>query len=290
MSSRMPEASDRLTQQLVRATVELQEADRQDTAKVNQILGQTQNATSVLARRNHEIEYAAFALSQRRRRQSRQKIEAPPKPRIRSEKITLDGPAHSLFHKVSLIASQDVHELSLLSLRPLGSNFLALSSVNHLLRTQVLQYLVSQLSFDFTHDNEALQSFCKLVSPIHRQNVRHIAIEYVDGHTQDVVGSSTTFSTYLSTNLPNLKTIFLTLIPRNPTYSDILNHYWVFDYHWGQQTKDFLSNLGDFKTTIILNLRWKEDCDYFEENYVGIRGWKCIRRSEDQPRYEHVSV
>lgn len=129
-----------------------------------------------------------------------------------------------------------------------------------------------------------------MVNPIHRQRVRHIAIEFVDGHTRDIPSPSTAFGTYLSTNLPNLKTIFLTLIPRNPTGSGSPNQFWVFDYRWGQHTKDFLSGLGDFKATIILYLRWKEDCDYFEENYVGIRGWKCIRRGEDQPRYEPESV
>lgn len=186
MSSRMPEASDRLAQQ-IRDAVELWEADRDDTGKINQLLemiGKIQNATFVLARRLQEIESAAIALSQGRRRQSRQKIRAPPKAPIRLEQIMLDGPAHSLFHEIFNIASQDVQELSLKPLRPLGTNFLALSSVNHLLRTESLQYITSQLSFDFTHDREALWSFCALVNPIHRHNVRHIAIEFVEGHAR----------------------------------------------------------------------------------------------------------
>ena len=273
-------------QQMGRDAVELGETDRDDTAKINRILGRIQNATFVLGRQNHEKECDAFALSQRRRRQSRPKIQAPPKP----EKILLDGPAPSLFHEIFNIASQDVHELSIKPSRPLGSKFLALSSVNHLLRNATLQYIISHLSFDFTHDRKALQSFCEMVKPIHKQHVRRIAIEFVDGHTPHIPSPSTTFGTYLSTNLPNLKTIFLTLIPRNPTDSGILNNFWVFDYRWGQHTKNFLSGLRDFKATIILNLRWKEDCDYFEENYVGVRGWTCIRRSEDQPKYEPESV
>lgn len=225
ISSRMPEAWDRLTQQVARGVAELGEADRDDIFKTNQILGRIQDATFVLARRNHEIQYAAFALSQRRRRQSPPKIQAPPKKHIRPEKVLLDGSAPSLFHEILNIDSQDVHELSLKPSRPLGSDFLALSSVNHVLRTETLQYVMSHLSFDFTHDREALQSFCTMVNPIHRQHVRHIAIEFVDGHTPDIPSPSTTFGTYLSTNLPNLKTIFLTLIPRNPTDNDILNPY-----------------------------------------------------------------
>ena len=292
MSSRMPEASDRLKQQILRDAVELWEVDRDDIANANQILeilGQIQNATFVLARGVQEMEHAAFALSQGRRRQSRQKIQAPPKPHIRPENIMLDGTAHSLFHETLNIDFQNFHELSLKPLRPLGTNFLALSSVNHLLRTESLQYITSQLSFDFTYDREALRSFCTLVNPIHMQHVRHIAIEFVEGLTQDIPSPWTSFGTYLSTKLPNLKTIFLTLSPRNPT--DIsLRNLLTSDYHWGQQTKDFLSSLGDFTATIVLSLRWEEDCDYFEENYMGVRGWKCIRRSEDQPRYVPESV
>lgn len=280
IGSRMPEASDRLTRQIVRAAAELQEADTEDTAKINQILGQIQNATFVFARRNDEIQNAAFALSQRRRTQNNQKIQARRKPRIRPEIIMLDNSVHSLFHEISRLASQNEHELSLQPLRPLGSNFLALSYVNHLFRSEVLRYIESQLSFDFSVDVTALKTFCAHVEPIHRQHVRHIAIEFVDSHASFDPSPSTTFGTYLSTNLPNLKTVFFTLIPCNPTRHD------VFEYQWGQQTNDLLSNLGDLKATIILNLRWKPDCDYFEEKYVDTQGWRCIRRCEDSGERE----
>ena len=146
----MPEASDCLTQQIVRAAAELQEADKEDIAKINQILGQIRNATFVFARRNEEKKNATFALSQRRRRQSHREIQVRPKPRIRAENITLDNPAHSLFHEISRFASPNDHALSLQPLQPLGRNFLALSSVNHLFRTEALQHIESHLSFDFT--------------------------------------------------------------------------------------------------------------------------------------------
>ena len=104
-----------------------------------------------------------------------------------------------------------------------------------------------------------------------------MAIEFVDSHTPYILDTWTTFGAYLSTNLPNLKTVFFTLIPRDPTRGD------QFGYQWGQQTEHFLSSLGNLKATVILSLRWKEDCDYFEDKYAGIRGWRCIsRRSEDQ--------
>ena len=280
LSSSMPEAADRLKQQIDRATAELREADMDDTAQIDEIIRPIQNAVSMLARRNQEIEFAAFARSQRRRRQSRRKTQPPAKPPIRKD--VLEDPPPSLFHELSQIASQNDHKLLLQPLRPLGSNFLALSLVNKLFRTEVLQYIESHLSFDFTGDAFALPSFCELVSPVHRQRVRHLAIEFVDGHIPDVQGPSTTFGAYLSTNLPNLKTVFLTLIPRNPTRIN------VRDWEWGQPIEDFLSCLGDSKATIILNLRWREDCDYFEGKHVGTRGWRCIRRSENPD--EHAQV
>ena len=285
IGSRMPETPERLKQQISRAAAELQEADTEDTAKFNQIIGQIQNATFVLARRCDEIKYAAFALSQRRRRQSRQ-TQASPKLRIRPQKTLPGGPAHSLFHEISQFASQNDHELSFKTLGPLDNKFFALGSVNRLFRTEVLQYIESHSLFDFAGDAESMQSFCKNVKPTHRQHVRHIAVEFVDNDSQaeDLFTSSTNFGTYLCTNLPNLKTVHLTLIPRNPTRND------VRDRQWGQHTEYFLSKLGDLKATIILNLRWSQDCDYFEDRYVGIGGWKRVWRSEDRFDYQQESV
>ena len=259
---------------MVRAVAELREADSEDTAQINEILGRIQDSTFVLARRNQEIEHAAFALSRRRRRQSRQKTQTAPKSRNRPTRIVLRGSPPSLFHEISHFASQNDHEFSLQSSRPLGSNFLALSLVNRRFWTEVLQHIESHLSFDFTFDLSAVQSFCTNIQPTNRQHVRRLAIEFVD--SPRVVGPSTTFGTYLSTNLPNLTTVFLTLIPRDPIGNYLVNS------QWGREIETFLSNLGDCNATIILHLRWEEVCDYFEEKYVGDRGWRCIRRGEDE--------
>ena len=135
-------------------------------------------------------------------------------------------------------------------MRPLDKNFLALSVVNRFIRTEVMHYIEGHLSFDFTWDGRALQGFCKHISPIHRRQVKQMAIEFVDAHAPDVLRPSWSFGTYLADNLPNLRRIFLTLIPRNPVRND---------GHWGQQTGDFLSNSNDLTATAILNLRWKRD-------------------------------
>ena len=200
-------------------------------------------------------------------------IQALSKPQNRPKRILPDGPTHSLFHEISHFAPLNDRELSLQLARPLGNNFLALSVVNRFCRSEVMQYIEDHLFFDFTWDGGALHPFCKHINPIHRRQLNQIAIEFVDGHAPDVFSPPSSFGIYLSNNLPNLRTIFLNLIPRNPVHND---------GHWGQQTEDFLSNLGDLTATIILNLRWKDDCDYFEDKYVGIRGWRCIQPSEVQ--------
>ena len=46
---------------------------------------------------------------------------------------------------------------------------------------------------------------------------------------------------------------------------------------WGPQIDHFLSGLGDVKATIMLNLRWDYDCEHFEDEYVGVGGWRCIQ-------------
>ena len=273
ISDRISEDSSRLTQrftqQLVCAAAKLAEAKRDDTANIDRILRQIQQATSILARRNHQRKPAS---TQRRRRQRSGNAQAPPKPQIRSDKILPDGPGHSYFHEISRFTPQNDRELSLQPLRPLASNFLALSSVNRFSRTDVLQYIESQLSFDFTWDVNDLKAFCTHIKPIYRQRVRHIAMEFVENHAPDLLTSSTTFSSYISDNLPNLKKIFLTLIPTDPVYS---NQLVPVDISQWVQTDRFLSSLGDLKATVVLSLR-SMDCEYFESKYVGVGGWRFI--------------
>ena len=284
MSGKMPETPDRCKEQIVRATAELQEANMQDGFEINRLLGQIQNATFLLARRNQEMDFAAFALTKRRRRQNRRQIQVTPKAQIRREKILLDGPFDSLLHEISRFATQNERELSLQPLQQLSSNFVALSWVNNLIRTEVLQFIESHLSIDFTWDAVTLNLFCTHIKPIYRQKVRHMAVEFVESHAPDIPSPWTTFGTYLSANLPSLKMVSLSLMPRDPTC--IRSHV----FQWGQKTEDFLSSLHDMKATIVLRLQWKEDCDYFESKYVGPRGWKCIQSAEISDESAQKSV
>ena len=285
ISDRIPEESSRLTQhftqQLVHAAAKLSEANREDIANIDQVLRQIQQATFILARRNRQMELAP---TQRRRRQRSGNAQPPPKPQIRSDEILPDGRNDSFFHEVSRFAPQNDRELSIQLLRPLASNFLALSSVNRFSRTDVLQYIESQLSFDFTWDVNDLKAFCTHIKPVYRRQVRHIAMEYVESHAPDLLTSSTTLGSFLSDNLPNLKKIFLTLIPRDPLWAP--GQLFRTDLSQWVHTESFLSSLGDLKATVVLSLR-SMDCEYFESKYVGVRGWRYIGSGSipDIPEY-----
>ena len=288
ISDRIPEETSRLTQlftqQLVRAAAKLTEANREDIANIDQILRLIQQASFILARRNRQMDLAP---TQRRRgqRSGNAQVRASPNSRIRSDKILSDGPSDSLFHKISRFTPQNDAELSLQLLQPLASNFLALSSVDRFSRTDVLQYIESQLSFDFTWDADDLRVFCTHLKPIFRRQVRHIALEFVESHAPDLLTSSTSLGAYLSDNLPNLKTIFLTLIPRDPV--SVPDHLFRMDVSQWVQTDRFLSSLGDLKATVVLTLR-SIDCEYFESKYVGVRGWRYIGSGEvpDIPEWQ----
>ena len=284
MSSRMPGIREPLRQQIVQATAEFQEANLDDTAVINRVLGRIQRATYALARVNDEKKTAALPLTQRRRREKRGQSQAQPKSKTRPNHVLLGSPGCSLFHQIFRFTLDNDHELSLQPLRQLGSNFLALSRVDQFHRVEVLQYIESHLCFDFTWDTVTLGLFCTHMMPIHRQKVQHVAIEFVDTETPNVPTSWTSLGTYLSDNLPSLRSINLTLNPRDP------NRQRRDDFQWTQQTEQFLSSFGDVTANIILRLYWKEDCDYFEGNYLGVRGWKCIQCCQIMDEPEEMSV
>ena len=169
ISGRMLQVPDRLTEQIVDAAAKLRKANTEDTAKINQVLRRILHEVFVLAKRNDEMELAAFDISRRRRRQGRGMVQALPKSQIRRKRILPNRPTHSLFYEISRFSPLNDRELSLQLMRPLDSNFLALSVVNRFIRTEVMHYIEGHLSFDFTWDGRTLQGFCKHINPIHRR-------------------------------------------------------------------------------------------------------------------------
>lgn len=49
------------------------------------------------------------------------------------------------------------------------------------------------------------------------------------------------------------------------------------DWEWGHQTEKFLETIAHVKAKISLELRWLHDCERFEREYIGERGWKTER-------------
>ena len=273
----------RISVPIFRAAAKLSEAVRQDTATINHKLGR---AAFLLARRNHATELAP---TQRRRRQGRRNAQTAPEPQARLDEILPDGPTYSLFHTISRFAPQNDRELSIQALRPLDINFLSLSSVNRFFQTEILEYIESHLSFDFTWNAAALETFFKHITPAHRRQVQHIAIELVDGHAPNLPSPSTTFGAYLSDNLPNLRRVSLDFIPCDPVQNpNVTRNYSVPDPGWSLETERFLSSLGELKATVTLSLQ-PHHCDRFEKEYVGVRGWRYVRSGEvSEPEYKLV--
>lgn len=75
-------------QRIVSAAAELREADTGDTAKINEALGQIQNAPYILARRNRETDVTASA-------PTHGVFGAILKPRTSLDRNLLDRPTHS---------------------------------------------------------------------------------------------------------------------------------------------------------------------------------------------------
>ncbi len=50
---------------------------------------------------------------------------------------------------------------------------------------------------------------------------------------------------------------------------------------WGEQTVSLLDRLRGNKTRVVVKLRWQIDCQRFENEYVGMKGWS-IRKSGEE--------
>lgn len=74
--------------------------------------------------------------------------------------------------------------------------------------------------------------------------------------------------------LPGLRELSVELWPRDPTRKD------KDDWAWGGQTVRLLEVLtGGFEARrwrVVVDFRWEGDCVRFEDEYVGVRGWREV--------------
>ena len=151
----------------------------------------------------------------------------------------------------------------------LTRNTLSLSLVNHLFRTECIEYLASNTRFDFGSNRHTLQHFCSTAPADLIMPMRHVMITMVEGYMP------------LLPDWPDLRTLDIELWPRNPARPE------VKDREWGWQTEELLASLGVIlapRAKITLEMRWAADCERFERAYVEHGRWTRIRADvEDCP-------
>ena len=163
-----------------------------------------------------------------------------------------------------------------LSLTPINIDpiDLSLTLVNRFHRTHTLAILTSTLIYDF---GDEIRSIYTLQRPFTSGFIKRIRLTFIEEYMRssflDILASGKISA------LPNLRTLFIELWPRNPARED--RH----DRAWGDQTLCLLEALRGVNATVVLELRWKIDCERFEEQYVGEQGWQ-IRSEREGEKWE----
>jgi len=256
IACQIADAPARLIQQIVDATAKLQNGCFNDMTRADKEISRIQKAASMLALRTQKPSKAkppTLTVSA---------VASPQTPGYQR--------STSLFCITSEFAAQNDNEVFIRPVPPLRKDFLALASVDRLIRAESLEYLNSKLSFDFRNDIEALQTFCTVIRPEHRQRIRSISLQIIESLAQYDLQLSPNLSSYLNTNVPNLQTLFISFIPRDPTRLD----YPTLD--WGLQTPERFFGPSGMKAKVVMNMRWEPDCDQFEFEHLGIPGWQCL--------------
>ena len=146
---------------------------------------------------------------------------------------------------------------------------LAPTLINRFHRTRSLAVLASNLVYDMGDDIKATYAFFNDDPSL---PVKRVRLTFVEGYM------NVSFIEYLArgtlTLLPNLRELVVELWPRNPTRKDKEGR------SWGHQTIDILEALGEMKRRVVVEFGWEADCDRFQNEYVGIKGWQRVRGEE----------
>ena len=143
---------------------------------------------------------------------------------------------------------------------------LSVSLVNNCFRIECIEYLASNIRFDFGLDRHAFQRFYSAAPADLIVLMRHARITMVEGYMPPLP------------DWPNLRTLQIDLWPRNPARPE------VTDREWGWQTEELLAHLGvtlAVRAKITLEMRWAADCERFERKYVNKGRWRRIVVDEE---------
>ena len=160
----------------------------------------------------------------------------------------------------------------------MSMEFLTLTRVNHQVRGETYETLPR--SFHFHNDLGAMRYFCSNANPSLALHITSLHFAFIQDFVTESPDERTTLAPFLAHWLPNLQRLYLTLLPRNPRLWDRLKHQRPSvcqGMEWGPQSILFLSCLVYTSFTVQLSLRWKYNCDFFEHEYVGKRGWFFVK-------------
>ena len=141
--------------------------------------------------------------------------------------------------------------------------------INRFHRTNSLAVLASNLVYDMGDNIKAITTFD---NPSTGFSIKRVRLTFVEGYMQVPFIRKLARGSLLV--LPNLNELLIELWPRDPTREN------KEDRSWGDQTVGLLEALGEMKARVVIAFRWKIDCERFEIEYVGTKGWEQAKREE----------
>lgn len=199
----------------------------------------------------------------------------PPRPMLDFDFSPIITPNAEIFRFLSSIASMpDCYYFFFLSTQALSTQALSTHAlandillsptlINRKHRTRSLAVLASNLVYDMGDNINAIFAFDL---PSTGFSIKRLRLTFVEGYMQVPFIRELTRGSL--TLLPNLRELAIELWPRDPT-REIKE-----DRSWSDQTVGLLEALGEVKARVVIAFRWKLDCERFENEYVGIKGWK----------------
>ena len=183
------------------------------------------------------------------------------------------------FQTCCMTTTQNVSVESLIPiipLTPLPRNMLSITATKKKYRLEALGVLGKYFTPSFVHYTTLL-SFCKFISPETRNFINSIIIHHVEGLDSFPAEN---LSKLLTEDLSGLCTVHLSLLPRNVRERETANQ------EWGPDTEKLLKDISQLSMRVLLELRWCHDCERFEKEYVGGKGWKVIEEDRISGRQD----
>ena len=166
--------------------------------------------------------------------------------------------------------------IPIIPLTPLPRNMLFITAANKKYRQEALGVLGKSFTPSFFHYT-ILLSFCKFISPERRNFIHFIIIHHVEGLDSFPVED---LFNLLTEDLFDLCIVHLSLLPRNVRERETANQ------EWGPNTEKLLKGISQLSMRVLLELPWSHDCERFEKEYVGDKGWKAIEEDRISGRQD----